>query len=424
MGLNGAGKSTLLKIITETIYPTEGSFTVRGRLLSLLELGTGFKPNLTGRENLYASSRLLGFPKDYLDEQMDNIERFADIGEYFDRPYRFFSSGMRARLGFALFSFLKCDLLLIDEVFAVGDVFFRQKCYARLEELLSEKAAVVFVSHSLPAIQQYCQEAIILHKGRIVFYGPADEAVKRYTLIDQPLSRNAPHEKMLQLIESQPTNPQNEPHPHDSTDPAPLKWPDDKAFHSLIDAQTIGDSSVQPTRMAMCDTAGNPTSYFCVGQTAHFYYEFLVRGYVEVPISGIVLKNDRNITVHAKHTYHINRDTIPKKPPRGALIRVHQSIKLDIAPSAYTVSIDFCSITEQTFKSFDTISQAEFKEQTFAAHTVHNAGAVNVLLRSRAMQAIGFMGLCDLEGQAEMSVLPPPPDTAHESNPREASAAV
>jgi len=180
IGPNGAGKSTLLKILTRSLYPTTGTFQIQGNILSLLELGTGFNWELTGRQNIYRTSQLLGFPGGYVSERIQEIEEFADIGEFFDRPIKTYSSGMYVRLAFSMFVFLKPEVLVVDEALSVGDIFFQQKCFAKMREMLSSNTTCLFASHDTAAIQNLCQRAIFLNHGEVDFEGTPEETVSRY----------------------------------------------------------------------------------------------------------------------------------------------------------------------------------------------------------------------------------------------------
>jgi ABC-type polysaccharide/polyol phosphate transport system ATPase subunit len=180
LGANGAGKSTLLKIVTGALHATEGSFDVKGRVLSLIELGTGMNPDLTGRQNVFHIARLLAFPPGYAKRKIGDIEAFAEIGAFFDRPVRLYSSGMKARLGFAMFANMQPDVFIVDEVLSVGDVFFRQKCATRLKEMLDEGMTMLFVSHDTGAIEHLCTQGLVLKKGEQAFLGPPDEAIALY----------------------------------------------------------------------------------------------------------------------------------------------------------------------------------------------------------------------------------------------------
>ncbi len=180
IGQNGAGKSTLLKILTRVLYPTSGTIEIQGRVLTLLELGTGFNPELTGRQNLYNSVNLLGLPDEYIEKRLDDIKSFAELGDFFDHPIKLYSTGMYVRLAFSLFVFMQPEVLIIDEALSVGDVFFQQKSFNKMREIIESGTTCIFVSHDTSAIQALCRQALYLKGGGIAFYGDAVEAVNRY----------------------------------------------------------------------------------------------------------------------------------------------------------------------------------------------------------------------------------------------------
>jgi len=180
IGPNGAGKSTLLKMLNGLIKPDEGRITVRGRLQALVELGAGFNPVLTGLENIYINGAVLGIPKAQVDKAIPDIIAFAELGDFINSPVRSYSSGMKARLGFAVTAQLDPDILLIDEVLAVGDMSFQEKCMRRVNELRHSNKAIIFVTHSLYQIEALCNRAIWLEKGQTVMYGEAGQVVRAY----------------------------------------------------------------------------------------------------------------------------------------------------------------------------------------------------------------------------------------------------
>lgn len=180
IGANGSGKSTLLKVLTDVLTPTEGAAETRGRVLSLLELGTGLNPNLTGRQNIIQSAQLLAFPPGYAEEKMGRIEEFAELGEFFDRPIRLYSSGMLVRLSFAMYASFDPDVLIVDEALSVGDVHFQQKCVEWMERMRADGLTLLFVSHDMPAVQRLCDRALLLSHGEVAYHGPSEEAVSRY----------------------------------------------------------------------------------------------------------------------------------------------------------------------------------------------------------------------------------------------------
>jgi lipopolysaccharide transport system ATP-binding protein len=180
IGVNGSGKSTLLKLLTGVLRETTGSCRVDGRLLALLELGTGFNPELTGRQNVLVSTQLLRFPDGYAEARMGQIEAFADIGPFFDRPMKLYSSGMSARLAFATFLYLAPDILVVDEALAVGDMFFQRKCFAVMADILKRGTTLLLVSHDMAAIAQICTRVVLLERGEIAFIGGPEEAIARF----------------------------------------------------------------------------------------------------------------------------------------------------------------------------------------------------------------------------------------------------
>lgn len=182
IGPNGAGKTTLLKMLNGIFWPDRGKITVRGRVGALIEVGAGFHPLLTGRENVYINAAILGMTKKEVDEKFDDIVEFADIGDFLDAPVKFFSSGMFVRLGFAVAVHCEPDILLVDEVLAVGDVGFRVKCYNKIAELV-KNCAVVIVSHHMPAITRISSQCMVLNNGRSIFLGTTDHAIQYYLSI-------------------------------------------------------------------------------------------------------------------------------------------------------------------------------------------------------------------------------------------------
>ncbi|MCQ9328037.1 ABC transporter ATP-binding protein [Pelistega suis] len=181
IGKNGSGKSTLLKLIAGIIKPYQGNITVQGSISPLIELGAGFDPELTARENIFLNGALLGYKKNFITENFDRIVEFAELSEFIDVPLKNFSSGMSARLGFAVATITKPDILIVDEVLAVGDFAFQQKCKNRMEELLSGGTTLLFVSHSIEQVQELCQKSIWLEYGSIKAIGDTMSIAQRYT---------------------------------------------------------------------------------------------------------------------------------------------------------------------------------------------------------------------------------------------------
>ena len=180
IGVNGSGKSTLLKLMTKIIYPNKGKITTYGKLTSLLELGAGFHPDFSGRENIYFNASIFGLTKKEIDERLDNIIEFSELKDFIDNPVRTYSSGMYMRLAFSIAINVDAEILLIDEILAVGDQHFQDKCFAKLEELAKSKMTIVIVSHSLDSIKKLCNRAIWINEGKVAMDGKASEVIDEY----------------------------------------------------------------------------------------------------------------------------------------------------------------------------------------------------------------------------------------------------
>ncbi len=180
MGPNGAGKSTILKLLSRIIIPNKGAMKITGRLSALIEVTAGFHPELTGRENVYLNGTILGMKKKEIDEKYDQIVEFSGISEFIDTPVKHYSSGMYSRLGFSVAAHMDPEILLVDEVLAVGDMAFRAKCAQKMRELLKSGATIILVSHQLSLIQSLCQRVILLNQGEIIEDGPTEEMIPLY----------------------------------------------------------------------------------------------------------------------------------------------------------------------------------------------------------------------------------------------------
>lgn len=183
VGQNGAGKSTLLKIITGTLKPSTGHVTVRGKIAAILELGMGFHPDLTGRQNAYHSAGLMGYTSAQIDAVIDEIEAFAEVGEYFDQPVRTYSSGMQMRVAFATVTAYRPEILIVDEALSVGDAYFQHKSFDRIRQFQSEGTTLLLVSHDRGAIQAICDRAILLEQGRVIKDGEPEEVMDFYNAL-------------------------------------------------------------------------------------------------------------------------------------------------------------------------------------------------------------------------------------------------
>jgi ABC-type polysaccharide/polyol phosphate transport system ATPase subunit len=201
IGPNGAGKSTLLKLLSKITAPTSGEITINGRLSALIEVGSGFHPELTGRENIYLNASILGMKRREIAEKIDSIIDFAGVREFIDAPVKRYSSGMYVRLGFSIAAHLDPDVLLLDEVLAVGDASFQVKCLQRLSELRQRETTILFISHDLAAVERLCDRALLLDGGQILLSGTPREVIAHYR---RALYTDAPTEQMNRGYERKP----------------------------------------------------------------------------------------------------------------------------------------------------------------------------------------------------------------------------
>ena len=185
IGTNGSGKSTLLKLMTKILYPNKGTLETHGNLTSLLELGAGFHPDFTGRENIYFNAAIFGLTRQEIDKRIDEIIEFSDLGDFIDNPVRTYSSGMYMRLAFSIAINVDAEILLIDEILAVGDQHFQDKCFAKLKEMKESEKTIVIVTHSLGQVRELCDRAIWIYNGEVRMDGTPNEVVDEYLKVCQ-----------------------------------------------------------------------------------------------------------------------------------------------------------------------------------------------------------------------------------------------
>ncbi|MCR4311407.1 MAG: ABC transporter ATP-binding protein, partial [Candidatus Taylorbacteria bacterium] len=202
IGANGAGKSTLLKILSRITPPTEGEITFQGRVASLLEVGTGFHPELSGRENIYLNGAILGMTRKEINEKFDAIIEFSGIGDFIDTPVKRYSSGMYVRLAFSIAAHIEPDILLVDEVLAVGDAEFQKKCLGKMEEVTGKAGrTILFVSHNMSAVEKLCSKSILLSHGKIAMTGRTKEVIEHY--LKEEYEKNSGEQKRFPITDKE-----------------------------------------------------------------------------------------------------------------------------------------------------------------------------------------------------------------------------
>ncbi len=394
IGRNGSGKSTLLQILAGTTHATSGKVTANGRVAALLELGSGFNPEFTGRENVFLNGMILGISREEMVQRYDEIAAFADIGEFIDQPVKLYSSGMFVRLAFAVAASVDADILLIDEALAVGDIFFRQKCYRRLEDLRDRGVSIVLVSHAMNEVEQFCEHGLLLKDGEMNFLGPAIEAVKRYYFIQQ--SADDQSETILPAA-----IPERTPPAKSFSDES---WPGPEAFLNISRLPQVSKGLARCSAVAITDQAGRPCLAFQQGQTAHFFFEFELFQNIGTPIGGAEIINDRGIIVHGKNSLLYGAEA-PEEVYRGSLVRFHQEIVLEIQPGEYTFNIGFSTIPYQVFIQRANYNHPDLDANIKVLCILPNAGEFAVISRkvTSAAQLMHF-GLANLPGRCQIAI--------------------
>lgn len=393
IGRNGSGKSTLLQLIAGILRPSSGSIEVRGRVAALLELGSGFNPEFTGRENIILNSSIFGFSNAEIKQKIGSILDFAEIGEFIDQPIKTYSSGMVMRLAFAVQAHIDADIIIVDEALAVGDVFFRQKCYRRLEELRRNGATILLVSHSMGDIEQHCDRAIVLRNGQIVFAGSTSQAIKHYYIQEQ--SDRLGDEDSLQ--QSSTENDGSIVTVDDNIIPAAADYP-------LSTVEQFNSGHAACLRVALTDDKNTPRRVFRAGETAVFVHEYQLFRDIEVPYAGLVLHSDKRVIVHGRNTLQVGIN-VPLSIKAGSVLRFRQAVKLDVAPGEYTFEVGLATIDRNTFLHLDVTSPAEVEERRIRLVQVPAVGAFQVIWpETVGLSSLPHYGLVNLAGWADISM--------------------
>lgn len=303
VGQNGAGKSTLLKIVTGTQLPTTGYVQVNGRTGSILELGMGFNPDFTGRQNAYHSAGLMGFSQAEIETVMPTIEGFAEIGEYFDQAVNTYSSGMQMRVAFSVITAFRPDLLIVDEALSVGDTYFQHKSFNRIREFQETGTALLIVSHDRSVIQSLCNRAVLLDHGKVVKDGNPEAVMDYYNALIA--------EKENATIKVQ-------------------TLPDGKV-------QTIsGTGEASVTAISLLDDQGNPVEFVNVGDSASLKIEVKINQNLPVLVLGYMIKDRLGQTMYGTNTWHTKQ--IAHNLIQGDCLTFHIRFLMNLGPGTYSIS--------------------------------------------------------------------------------------
>jgi lipopolysaccharide transport system ATP-binding protein len=337
IGRNGSGKSTLLQIIAGTLQATEGNINVNGRVAALLELGSGFNPDFTGRENVYLNGAILGISRTEMETRFDDITSFADIGDYIDQPVKTYSSGMYVRLAFAVAISVDPDILIVDEALAVGDGRFQLKCFERIKTLKESGTTILLVTHDLQSIRQFCDQCLLFDKGTLLDQGTPNDIVNKYTKIlfssaDSELSEYTERTDEANSFQGANSNDEDQR----KTDGKEYRYGNGQGSIDNVDITDAEGKSIEI--MTTCDeviismniTAGKE---------------------ITKPIYAITIKSVKGLEVYGTNTYFQNYPFESLQP--NQTIHVEFKHKMALAPGIYFISFGFVELLKEEIVPLD-----------------------------------------------------------------------
>ncbi len=318
IGVNGAGKSTLLKLITGTSVASTGALTTDGRISALLELGMGFHPDFTGRQNVVMAGQLMGLNVDEIAALMPQIEQFAGIGEYIDQEVRVYSSGMQMRLAFSVATCVRPDILIVDEALAVGDVFFQQKCFERIASFTAAGTTLLFVSHSTGTVLNICTRCLYIHQGKLAFDGAPREAIDLYQAA--LLSERDAAPAQLQVGSGAPPG---------------IDFAHAPALAGSAGSITTEHADCVAVRFVQAD--GNIAHTLQVDQLVHLEIDYRVKRQLSDPHVGFKIRNRYGVVLFETNSYCMQRQL--GQVEAGGTLSVRFSFALTLAPDEYSLTV-------------------------------------------------------------------------------------
>lgn len=337
IGTNGSGKSTLLKIITGVLNQTSGEVELKGHVSSLLELGAGFNRSYTGIENIYLNGRIMGFTEKEIEKRIPAIEQFAGIGDFIHQPVRNYSSGMFARLAFAVAINVDPDILIVDEALSVGDVFFQTKCYHKFDEFRKQGKTILFVSHDLGSVMKYCDRCLLLNKGEQIAVGDCKEVVDMY--------RKIMVEHSQEQFQAKNAEERNESGREQETEEKggkpPLRWPKDQVWkeHMLQnpECQDYGDHRGEILDYGLMNDCGDITGMINKGETFTVLYRFRINQPIDHPIFAFTIRDLKGNELCGTNTLY--EDQIIENAKAGLTGVVRFTQKMTLQGGQYMLSL-------------------------------------------------------------------------------------
>jgi ABC-type polysaccharide/polyol phosphate transport system ATPase subunit len=351
IGRNGAGKSTLLQMIAGTVRPTSGNVAVRGRVAALLELGSGFNPDFTGRENIHLNAAILGLNQQEIAGKFDSIVEYSGVAEFIDQPVRTYSSGMTLRLAFSVCVHVEADILIIDEALAVGDARFQFKCHATLEQMLKNGRTIIFVSHDTNAVKRMCRTAILLERGEVLLQGSPNDVTNIYTkLITSPHGVEAIRDDLAALRNRDP-KPAASPAATVSAaaanldsvldgraSPATNLLAEERAHQQISDKEySYGGELGCIESVQLTDEHDQPRLSFLTGSPLRVRIGCRAAAEIPDPIYALTVKDVRGQEIYGTNTWFQNQT--PPPVPAGAAAEAVFDMQLNVQPGVYFISL-------------------------------------------------------------------------------------
>ncbi|MDH1755190.1 ABC transporter ATP-binding protein [Citrobacter braakii] len=385
LGRNGSGKSTLLQIIAGTLEATQGCVTTSGVVAALLELGSGFNPDFTGRENIYLNGSILGFSREQMDNRIDEIIAFADIGQHLDQPVKTYSSGMAVRLAFAVQACIEPQIFIVDEALAVGDEKFQRKCYDYIEKLRKKGCSILLVTHSTGTIEKFCQRAVLLHKGEMHAIGSAKDVIDQYHAL-----LYSDEQAYIRFVNSQKERESQSSLEDQTAETFKTETTDIVYGDSDSDSDSDGSSkkqsitrglSAQIVKWGIFDSNGKQCELFNTGECITVTMQIESLSNINEIQAGLLLRTVEGVSVYGTSTRYHDSNLISVKC--GDVWNCSFNIKLDLCPGSY----------------FITLAIAEVLEQSGMAYLDRKTDVMVIKVNQRTLKA---SGIASLETQVEV----------------------
>lgn len=374
IGHNGCGKSTMLKLLTRIMYPNSGSITMKGRVSSLIELGAGFHPDMSGRENIYINASIFGLTRREIDERLEEIIAFSELGSYIDNPVRTYSSGMYMRLAFSVAINVDADILLVDEILAVGDANFQSKCFRKMRELKAKGVTIVIVTHDTGTVESFCDRAIWINKSRIAAIGPSQDTVSQY------LSYMAAQQYAQAKEQEQPEDdvPAGEAPEMFGVPPTPDVDLDENGLYPMpasayAEASHYGMMDMVVTNAYWINEKNEPTATLMAGKAAGIAVEYKVRKPVrDGVVFGVGIYTP---DMHCIYGVNTQLDGITFDPASGSGRAICRFDRIDLISGGYVLQVAMVDRNNTPldfytrYSTFSVVSEERFIGVSQLAHT-------------------------------------------------------